>query len=95
MMVVVSSWVVVVGVTSTVTIPWSLVVVVPIVIVVTVVGIVGVIGIAGVVGVVVGVEVVLLSGFGHSYHLVHEAAGHPHSFIKFLGICRSHIPLYA
>ena len=93
-MVVVSGLVVVV-VTSTVTIPWSLVVVVlVVVVVVTVVGVVGIIGIAGVVGVVVGVEVVLLSGFCHSYHLVHEAAGHPHSFIKFLGICRSHIPLY-
>ena len=95
MVVVLSLVVVVVVVTSMVTIPWSLVVVVPIVIVVTVVGIVGVIGIAGVVGVVVGVEVGLLSGFCHSYHLVHEAAGHPHSFIKFLWICRSYMPLYA
>ena len=85
-MVVVSSLVVVV-VTSTNTIPWSLVVVVPIVIVVTVVGVVGVIvGIVGVVGVVVGGGVVLSAGFCCTHHLIHEAARHAHSFIKFLGI---------
>ncbi|MCO6516991.1 MAG: hypothetical protein J6586_10975, partial [Snodgrassella sp.] len=71
-MVVVSGLVVVVIFTSTVSIPWSLVVVVLVVVVVTVVGVVGIIGIAGVVGVIVGVEVVLLSGFCHTYHLVHE-----------------------
>ena len=79
-MVVVSGLVVVVVVTSTVTIPWSLVVVVPIVIVVAVVGVVGVVGIVGVVGVVVS------AGFCCTYHLIHEAARHAHSFIKFLGI---------
>ena len=74
LVVVLSLVVVVIVVTSMVTIPWSLVVVVPIVIVVTVVGVVGVVG------------VVLSSGFCRTHHLIHEAARHLHGFIKFLGI---------
>ena len=77
MVMVVVSGLVVVVVTSTVTIPWSFVVVVPIVIVFTVVGVVGIVGVVG---------VVLSSGFCHTHHLIHEAARHLHGFIKFLGI---------
>ena len=80
--VVVSSLVVVAVVTSTVTIPWSLVVVVPIVVVV--VTVVGVVGVVGIVGGIVGV--VVSAGFCCTYHLIHEAARHAHSFIKFFGI---------